>query len=72
MDEGRTYVEIGERASRVDRARNHLHQLVRRDTVAHPRVQERREGRDETPKEERDDVRPPRKRSLALEDHDQA
>lgn len=43
-----TYVEVGDGLARVDCARNHLHELVRRDTVTHAGVERRREGSDES------------------------
>lgn len=67
-----TYVEIGNRLSGVDRTRNHLHELVRGDTVSGPCVEESRERSDEGTEDEGNDVRPGGQRRLTLEYDDQA
>lgn len=41
------HVEVGDGLPGVDCAGDHLHELVRRDTVTHARVQRGREGGDE-------------------------
>ena len=41
-----TYVKVGDGLPWVDGPRNHLHQLVRRDTIAHTCKEKCGEGRD--------------------------
>ena len=61
----------GNRSSRGDCAGDHLHELIRCDTVAQAGVEKVGEGSDESTEDKCDDVGPPRESGLALEDNDQ-
>ena len=67
-----THVEVRDGSARVNCASDHLHELVRRDSVTHSREQQSRERRDERADDERENVRPPWQRGLPLEYDDQA
>ena len=67
-----TYVEVSHGLPGIDCASDHLHELVRRDSVTHSREQQSRERRDERADDERENVRPPWQRGLPLEYDDQA
>ena len=65
------YIEIRNGFSRVDSTSDHLHELIRCDTVAQAGVKKVGEGSDESTEDQCDDVGPPRERGLALEHDDQ-
>ena len=66
-----TYIEVRDGFSRVDSTSDHLHELIRRDTVTQAGEEKVGEGSDESTEDKCDDVGPPRKRGLALEHYDQ-
>ena len=66
-----TYVEVSHGLPGIDCASDHLHELIRRDTVTQAGEEKVGEGSDESTEDKCDDVGPPRERGLALEHDDQ-
>jgi hypothetical protein len=61
-----TYVEVRDGSSWINGPRDHLKNLIRSNSIPHPRKKERREWRNNRTGDERYNVRPNGKRRLSM------